>query len=68
MHQCHLSYSDLIKQLRFDIALELLHDPEKTILDAAYEVGFSDPSHFSRAFRQMAGVSPKAYRRQQMAA
>lgn len=68
LHQCHLSYSDLIKQLRFDTALELLRDPEKTVLDAAYEVGFSDPSHFSRAFRQMAGVSPKEYRRQQMAA
>jgi AraC-like DNA-binding protein len=45
-----------------------LRDPEKTVMDAACDVGFSDPSHFSRLFRQMSGVSPREYRRQQLAA
>ena len=68
LNQCHLRYSELVKQLRFDVAADLLSDPGKSVIDAACEVGFTDPSHFSRAFRQMAGVSPREYRRQQLAA
>lgn len=68
LNQCRLSYSDLIKHLRFEVASDLLADPRSTVIDAACEVGFSDPSHFSRAFRQMAGVSPREFRRQRLAA
>ncbi|MGB5255383.1 MAG: helix-turn-helix transcriptional regulator, partial [Sedimenticolaceae bacterium] len=68
LSQCHLSYSDLVKHLRFEVATALLADPHNTVIDAACEVGFSDPSHFSRAFRRMAGVSPREFRRQQLAA
>ncbi|MGB5570644.1 MAG: helix-turn-helix transcriptional regulator, partial [Sedimenticolaceae bacterium] len=68
LSQCHVSYSDLVKHLRFEVAADLLADPRNNVIDAACEVGFSDPSHFSRAFRQMAGVSPREFRRQQLAA
>jgi AraC-like DNA-binding protein len=68
LSQCHLSYSDLIKQLRFDVSKDLLRDPEKKVLDAALELGFTDPSHFSRAFRHMTGISPREFRQQQQAA
>ena len=68
LSQHHMSYSDVVKRLRFELAAELLRDPEKTVMDAACDVGFSDPSHFSRLFRQMSGVSPREYRRQQLAA
>jgi len=68
LSRCHTSYSNVVKQIRFDVATDLLCDAEKTVIDTACEVGFSDPSHFSRAFRQMAGVSPREFRRQQLAA
>jgi AraC-like DNA-binding protein len=68
LSQCHLSYSDLIKQLRFDVSKDLLRDPEKKVLDAALELGFTDPSHFSRAFKHMTGISPSEFRQQQQAA
>lgn len=68
LSQHHMSYSDVVKKLRFELAAELLRDPEKTIMDAACDVGFSDPSHFSRLFRQLSGVGPREYRRQQLAA
>jgi AraC-like DNA-binding protein len=67
LSQCRLSYSDLVKQLRFDASLELLCDPHKKVLDAALELGFTDPSHFSRAFRHVKGVSPREFRKQQVA-
>jgi AraC-like DNA-binding protein len=68
LQQYHLSYSGVVQQLRLEIATELLDNSKNSVLDTACEVGFSDPSHFSRAFRQMTGVSPSAYRRQQLAA
>jgi AraC-like DNA-binding protein len=68
LSQHHMSYSEVVKRLRFELAAELLSDPEKTVMDAACDVGFSDPSHFSRLFRQMSGVSPREYRRHELAA
>lgn len=33
----------------------------KSIKEAAYEAGFSDPAHFSRSFQQMFGALPSSY-------
>jgi len=33
-----------------------------TMTEIAMELGYSDPAHFSRAFRQWSGISPSAYR------
>ncbi len=60
-----LNYSTLVQQARFEAATDLLTDPGLKILDVAHAVGFSDPSHFARSFRSIAGVSPGEYRRQQ---
>ena len=34
---------------------------ENAITDIASLPGYSDPSHFARAFRRLAGVSPREY-------
>lgn len=57
-----LTYSDLVQQVRFEAAAELLEDPGTKIIDIALEVGFEDPSHFARAFRKISGVTPREYR------
>jgi AraC-like DNA-binding protein len=41
----------------------LLHEPDATVTDIAFDLGYADVSHFSRAFHRWAGVSPRAYRR-----
>ena len=61
--QYGLSYSNLVQQVRFETAAQLLGDPERKVIDVAYAVGYGDPSHFSRAFRRLAGVSPREFRR-----
>jgi AraC-like DNA-binding protein len=66
LREYNLSYSKLVHQIRFESAVELLKDPHIHTLDVAYAVGYGDPSNFSRAFRQIAGVSPKEYRRQHL--
>lgn len=60
--QCGMTYSKLVDRARFEAAMELLRDPNIKIIEIAYAVGYEDPSHFSRAFRRMAGTSPREYR------
>jgi AraC-like DNA-binding protein len=59
-----LSYSHLIQQVRFEVASEMLEDSNVRMLDVARAVGYEDQSHFTRAFRRIAGVTPTEYRRQ----
>jgi len=63
LKQYGLSYTDVVQQARFRLATDLLSDPGTKVIDAALAVGYEDPSHFARAFRRLAGVSPNQYRR-----
>ncbi|NDR58753.1 helix-turn-helix transcriptional regulator [Aliiruegeria sabulilitoris] len=58
-----VSYSGLIETVRFEMAAEMLQDPELRLLDIAQAVGFEDQSNFGRSFRRVAGISPGRYRR-----
>src|SRR6266581_3053169 len=48
---------------RIERAKHLLNTTEASILDVALSVGFKGAASFSRAFRRVVGVSPRAYRR-----
>lgn len=48
--------------LRMRQASRLLRDSDLSVAAVAGMVGFDDPLHFSRRFRQVVGVSPRAYR------
>jgi AraC family transcriptional regulator len=48
---------------RIDRAKTLLGKPTLSVTDIALEIGFSDTSSFSAAFRKFAGRTPSAYRR-----
>lgn len=43
---------------RLTLAKQLLENSNIKIADAAYDVGFESPAHFSRLFRQQYGYSP----------
>ena len=53
-----------LRNLRLEIARELLHNKNLSIGDVAAETGFSDPKFFSRAFSEAYGISPSHYRKQ----
>ncbi|HQD08345.1 MAG TPA: helix-turn-helix domain-containing protein [Flavihumibacter sp.] len=57
-----LSAQELIQTKLIDIAKEKVFDPEKSIGEVAYELGFKYPQHFTRVFKQKTGMSPQAYR------
>jgi len=59
-----LNYRELLEQVRYDTAIHLLTNPDNTIMDIASQLGYSESTHFTRAFRRMSGVSPRKYKRQ----
>ncbi|WP_179021127.1 hybrid sensor histidine kinase/response regulator transcription factor [Winogradskyella forsetii] len=52
-----------IRSVRLEKAKDLIQSSEKSISEIAYEVGFNDPSWFSRAFKEEFGQSPSAIHR-----
>lgn len=58
------SYSELLERARVEKSIEMLGNDDAKIIDVAFSMGYNDPSHFSRAFRRLTGVSPRDYRKQ----
>ena len=59
-----LTYRGLLEKTRHDLALRYLDDPDKTVTDITFLLGFSEQSAFTRAFKRWHGKSPSAYREQ----
>lgn len=55
---------DYILQVRMAKAKELMENPELKLQDIAIAVGYEDQAHFNRAFKNITGVSPSQYRKQ----
>ncbi len=56
------SPSLLIRSVRLHKAKEMLRDPELSIAEVAYEVGFSTPAYFSTTFLEEFGKTPTEWR------
>jgi two-component system, response regulator YesN len=52
-----------VKRLRIQKARAWLEETDKDFAAIAYELGFSDQSHFIRHFRDVTGLTPARYRR-----
>lgn len=59
-----ITYSDLLDTVRFENASKLLRDTDRKIIEVAFSSGYTDPAHFTRAFRRMTGVTPRQFREQ----
>lgn len=64
LSQLGLTYSDLVDNARFENARKLLRDTDSKIIDIAFSSGYTDPAHFTRAFRRIAGITPRQFREQ----
>jgi AraC-like DNA-binding protein len=58
-----LSYSKLVDQVRFDLAVDLIQNSGLRLTDIAAELGYSNLGNFTRAFQRFAGVPPEEFRR-----
>jgi len=57
-----VSYTELLTAIRLRRAAEWLGDTDKPVVEIALELGYTDASNFTRAFRQQTGVAPKTFR------
>lgn len=57
------TYSDLVDDLRIDLATRYLQAGTLTVSEIASELGFRDQSAFTKSFRRWLGVTPSEYRR-----
>ena len=59
--------AEYIRLRRMARAAGVLLEPDKRILDAALDLGFSSHGHFSRTFKETFGLTPEEYRKKPVA-
>jgi len=57
-----VTFSDLLSDVRRELALRYLEDPRLSVDEIAFLLGFANGSAFRRAFRRWTGVSPSEKR------
>lgn len=57
-----LTYGKLLAQTRLELAQRYLEDPQRSVTEVTFLLGFSEHSAFTRAFKRWSGVAPSAYR------
>ena len=61
-----LTASDYIRSVRLKRAAELISSRKMNVSEVAYATGFANLSHFSAAFKNYYGVSPRDYGNEQL--
>ncbi|WP_028316978.1 AraC family transcriptional regulator [Desulfatibacillum aliphaticivorans] len=57
------SFTEILDETRKHLAENLIRYPHLSVTDVAFQLGYSDSSNFSRAFRRWFGKSPNMYKR-----
>jgi len=58
-----MQFRDYLRNRKLAFALKEVRDTEKSILDIAFDYGFSSHEAFTRAFKRIYGVAPSEYRK-----
>lgn len=56
-----ISPNDFILSEKIIRAKQLLSNPQAKVAAVSFELGFSDPNYFIRAFKKIAGITPGSY-------
>jgi AraC-like DNA-binding protein len=57
------TYREVVDQVRFKEAKQLLQDTDLRITDVGIAIGFNDSANFARMFRRVGGLNPRQFRR-----
>jgi AraC-like DNA-binding protein len=57
-----ISYRELLHRVRLRRAADWLTRSDKPVIEIALDLGYTDASNFTRAFRRQTGVSPQRFR------
>ncbi|TLS49131.1 response regulator [Paenibacillus antri] len=61
--QLGVNYIDYLTECRIEKAKKLMADPEKSLKEITFEVGYHDPNYFSKVFKKLCELSPTEYRK-----
>ena len=56
-----ITYREYVRNAKIQEAIRLMQETNLKINEISEKVGYPDPAHFSRAFKQVTGVSPQQY-------
>jgi AraC-like DNA-binding protein len=59
------TFTELLRQVRVDLACQLLRDPERGLAEIAHICGFCDQSYFTRVFQDIKQMTPRQFRDRQ---
>ncbi len=65
--QLGINYIHFLTECRIEKAKKLMRDPEKSLKEITFEVGYHDPNYFSKVFKKMCQLSPTDYRKNLLA-
>lgn len=60
------SFQALLDQARYGLARDYLREPDLSLVDIAFLLGYQEQSAFNHAFRTWSGTNPGAWRMQEM--
>lgn len=60
--QVGVSYAQILTEVRMRRAADWLDNTDKPVAEIAFDLGYTDASNFTRAFRRRLGVAPQAFR------
>lgn len=61
--QLGVNYITFLTECRIEKAKKLMRDPEKSLKEITFDVGYHDPNYFSKVFKKMCNTSPTDYRK-----
>ncbi|UJJ31161.1 AraC family transcriptional regulator [Halopseudomonas maritima] len=64
LSEVQTTYEKLLDEVRMELAMRLIREGKLNLGRIAFELGFLDPSSFTRAFRRWTGMSPTNFRSQ----
>jgi AraC-like DNA-binding protein len=59
-----INFTSLLDEIQLEIANMLLREPSLSVKRIALQLGFDEPSSFSRAYKRWSGMSPAQFREQ----
>ncbi|WP_369403476.1 helix-turn-helix domain-containing protein [Gracilibacillus boraciitolerans] len=60
--QLGMNYIHFLTECRINKAQKLMRDPNKTLKEITFDVGYHDPNYFSKVFKKICKTSPTEYR------
>jgi two-component system response regulator YesN len=59
------TFRQLLREIRINNAKKLLRESLYGVQEISEQVGYTDPNYFSRVFKEVEGMSPRAYQQQE---